>query len=105
MKFSKLIISVFIGIASLFFSACIKDEYPAKGYIVGYDPRDCICCGGYYINLDNNSTFNSNTKVAGTLPAGFVFDASELPLKVQFDWEAGGGCLPENIIVKKIKRR
>ena len=105
MKYSKLFIAFIVFTASLFFAACIKDEYPAKGYIVGYDLRDCACCGGYYINLDNNNTLNDNTKVAGTLPSDFVFDSNELPLKVQLDWVPGGGCLSNNIIVKKIKRR
>lgn len=105
MKFPKLFITIIILASGLFFSACIKDEFPAKGYLVGYDPRDCACCGGYFMNLDNNNALNDNTKVAGSLPASFVFDASELPLKVQFEMETGGGCLSNNIIVKKIKRR
>lgn len=105
MKFSRLSITAFILISSLFFTACIKDEYPAKGVLVGYDPRDCACCGGFFINLDNNMTFNPNTKVTGSLPAEFIFDPSEFPLKVQFAWTTGGGCLIDNIVVTKIKRR
>ncbi len=104
MQFSKSCIFTLILFSSLFFSACIKDAYPAKGVLVGYDPRDCACCGGYYVNLDNNNTVNLNTKVAGTLPVDFTFDASEFPLKVQFAYE-NGSCPSNNIIITKIRMR
>ena len=101
MRFLFLLLITF----SLASTSCIKDPYPAKGVLVGYDPRDCACCGGFFVNLNNDTTVNANTKVAGSLPSGFTFDASEFPLRVQFAYQNGGGCLPENITITKIKRR
>lgn len=98
------LILFFISISCLT-QSCIKDEYPVKGVLVNYDMRLCVCCGGFLINLDNTDTPNDDTKVVATLPSNFNFDASEFPIKVQFEYETGGGCLTNNIIVKKIKRR
>lgn len=90
---------------SLFAGACIKDPYPVKGTLVGYDPRDCACCGGYLLNLNDDTTWNAETRVSSVLPSNLVFTPEDLPLKVQFDYTDGGSCLPESITVTKIKRR
>ncbi|MDB5226171.1 MAG: hypothetical protein JWN78_364 [Bacteroidota bacterium] len=104
MKPAKVILAIIILIV-IFLTSCIKDDYPAKGFLVRYDPRDCACCGGLFVNLNNVDTVNTSTKLVNSLPVDFVFDQSELPLKVQFAWQNGGGCMANNIIITKIKRR
>jgi len=32
------------------------DEYLSTGTIIGADARECICCGGYFIDI-NDSTY------------------------------------------------
>jgi hypothetical protein len=100
----RLIIILILSI-SLASTSCIKDPYPVKGMLVGYDPRDCACCGGYLLNLNDDTTWNAETKVAGTLPSNLVFSPDDLPLRVQFDYRDGGTCLPESITIIRIKRR
>lgn len=85
--------------------SCIKDPYPVKGMLVGYDPRDCACCGGYLLNFNDDTTWNAETRVASTLPSNLIFTPEDLPLRVQFDYRNGGTCLPESITVIRIKRR
>jgi hypothetical protein len=100
----RLIIILLLSI-SLAGTSCIKDPYPVKGMLVGYDLRDCACCGGYLLNLNDDTTWNAGTKVAGVLPSNLVFSPDDMPLRVQFDYVDGGTCLPESITVTKIKRR
>ncbi len=105
MKTAKYILAIIFLIIIIFLTSCIKDDYPAKGVLVRYDPRDCACCGGLFVNLNNVDTVNTNTKLVNSLPVDFIFDQGELPLKVQFAWQNGGGCMSNNIIITKIKRR
>ena len=105
MKTAKYILAIIFLIIIIFLTSCIKDDYPAKGVLVNYDPRDCACCGGLFVNLNNVDTVNTSTKLVNSLPVDFVFDQNELPLKVQFAWQNGGGCMSNNILITKIKRR
>lgn len=105
MRSAQHILSIALIVFSALFTSCIKDDYPAKGVLVKYDPRDCACCGGLFVNLNNVDTVNANSKLVNSLPTDFVFDPNELPLKVQFAWQNGGGCMGNNIVITKIKRR
>lgn len=84
-------------------TACEKD--PAKEWdnavILSIDQRDCVCCGGFFIEVGNE------TLRSFTLPAEFAasFDVKELPLDVRMRWrEAVPHCMGDEIEIIEIER-
>jgi len=65
-----------------------KDDYQSTAVITGPDIRECICCGGYLIEM-NDSTYNFDT-----LPASSNIDLSTetFPLNVKLDWSYDRDC-------------
>jgi hypothetical protein len=102
----KLLIGLFL---SLIFATSCKEQnvpfptndYQSKGIITGGDPRDCACCGGWFIEIDTSRyRFNS-------LPdsSGINLEKETLPLKVKLDWKKSDHiCLGDEIIVTRIKK-
>ena len=61
MKIHITLLAVFLGVCSFSFSACCKDDDDGPGYcseeglIVGIDFRECACCGGWFIEIYNDT--------------------------------------------------
>lgn len=96
--FSFLILLLIIGLLS-----CKKanpvtvSEYTnSDGYIIGGDPRDCACCGGWFvdINSDTMEIFNKTDTI------GLMVQDKKLPVKVNLDWKKKtDGCLPWKTVI------
>ena len=98
---------IIIGWALLFaisIASCSmdEDEFRSDGTITGYDIRECSCCGGFFIEIDNvtyrfldlpnNSTLNP--------------DNPTFPIYVKLDWtKDANACLGDEIIVSRIEKR
>lgn len=83
MNFKKIFFIVLL--LTVIILSCEKekdDNYQSTAVITGPDLRECICCGGYFIELDD-STYNFDT-----LPTSSQIDlATEtFPLRVKLDW-------------------
>jgi len=64
-------------------SACIHEDPEHKtGWAVGYDPRECMCCGGLFVE------YNSDTLLFPEIPAEIVEWESQygFPLYIEFDY-------------------
>jgi len=76
-RFFLLLVSV------LLILSCEKTKYENSGTITGADPGMCMCCGGYFIDIDGTQyRFEKSA-----LPAGFSFDDKQLPLQVELNWD------------------
>ena len=79
-----------------------EDEFRSNGTITGHDDRECVCCGGYFINIDK-ATYrffdlprNSNINL----------DSATFPIYVKLDWTKDpNACLGDEIIVSRIEIR
>lgn len=86
-----------VALLLIFLAGC-RDEgtsYKSVGTITGVDGRFCVCCGGYFIEIDN-SQYRFYT-----LPPGSKIDLEQetFPIKVFLNWEnAGTPCGSEEII-------
>lgn len=94
---------IFFLIFICFFS-CSEDkgEYLSNGTITGVDVRECSCCGGYFIDI-NDSTYRFLSIPSGSdlLLVNPVF-----PIEVKLDWaKADTVCLGDEIQVFRIKLR
>ena len=79
-----------------------EDEFRSNGTITGFDLRECSCCGGYYIDIDEQTnrfyTIPDDSKLNLVNP---VF-----PINVKLDWSNDpNACLGDEIIVLKIEER
>lgn len=84
MKKAVIIISLVLG-----WQACQKNnDYQSTGVITGPDMRECICCGGYFIEI-NDSTYNFDN-----LPNDSQIDLAQetFPLAVKLDWDYDRKC-------------
>lgn len=80
-------------------SGCCKDhDHPQddcmeEALILGADARECVCCGGWFIEIGQDT-------LRGYLPAEFVetFNLNDLPLPVVLEWERSESpCLGDEI--------
>lgn len=78
-----------------------KDYYRYNGIITGYDLRECVCCGGFFIKIfDITYRFFDLPK-----ENNIDFDKDTLPLKVKLDWKKPSSqCLGDEIILFRIKK-
>jgi len=96
---------IFIGvILFLGVPSCSEDgsEFMNNGTITGIDFRECVCCGGYFIDI-NDSTYRFFT-----LPANseVSLDNPVFPIYVKLDWaKADTVCLGDEIKVLRIQKR
>ena len=72
-----------------------------SGTITGLDPRDCMCCGGWFIEIrDTMRRFDQ-------VPADCVIDFNTItyPLKVKLDWKKKDTlCLGDEIRVTRMEQ-
>jgi hypothetical protein len=87
----------------LFVLSCsTSDDYESNGVITGFDNRECSCCGGYFIEIQD-STFRFYN-----LPNGskLNLDNPIFPIYVKLDWQKDpDACLGDEIIVQRIEER
>jgi hypothetical protein len=87
MKIKEILLVIFVLFGT--FVSCEKeDNYQSMGIIIGSDVRDCICCGGYLIEIED-STYNFDV-----LPASSDIDLIEtsFPVNVKLDWTYDREC-------------
>jgi hypothetical protein len=81
----KLSLYVMIPILMFGLTLCQKetDKYKSRGTILGPDLRDCVCCGGWYINIDT-AEYEFDM-----LPENTNIDLAkdEFPISVKLDWQ------------------
>ena len=81
---------------------CETDYCSEEGMILDIDPRRCACCGGWFIEI------GEDTLRALTLPDEFAqsLDFDEFPLPVYLEWmPVENLCLGDEIKVECIKRQ
>ena len=80
---------------------CKKDnDYQDTGTVFGFDYRKCMCCGGYFIEI------NKDTLRFDQMPENQIinFDSLGFPVEVYLDWHhKDPKCLGDEIIVDRIK--
>ncbi len=100
----KIIIFLSVLIVTLSIASCSseEDEFRSNGTITGIDIRECACCGGYIIDIDNVTyrffelPDNSNLNLENP---GF-------PIPVRLNWiKDPNACLGDEIIVYRIEMR
>lgn len=70
-------------ISVLVILSCEKVKYENTGTIIGPDLADCVCCGGYFIEIEGTRYRFEK----GNLPGSFTFNEDQLPLQVELNWE------------------
>jgi hypothetical protein len=91
-----------IAITVLLAAGCRKeDKLMDSGIITGLDPRDCMCCGGWFVEIkDTVRRFDQ-------VPADCIIDFNTVtyPLKVRLDWKKRDTlCLGDEIRVIRMER-
>ena len=77
-----------------------EHEYESEGIIAGIDDRECICCGGYFIEVAD-STYRFYTVPQGS---NLKLQNTNLPISVKLDWhEDPNAYLGDEIIVERIE--
>ena len=97
------IISFVTVMLAVVVSCSAQDSLKSSGVITGYDLRECMCCGGYFIEIDSTKyRFDQ-------LPDSTDFtipNNPEFPINVSLDWHPdSSACLGDEIIVTAIKKR
>jgi hypothetical protein len=88
----KLIISLKLVVwAGIIFGNCFckKDQpYQATAHVIGYDVRECACCGGLEIAIDNvNNPNGDGFFLIGKIPPSFKLgDNPKFPVSVKIDY-------------------
>jgi hypothetical protein len=78
------------------------DDYMSNGVITGADFRECMCCGGWFIDIDTNRwrLFDIPEN------SGIKLDTEKFPLNVRLDWKKkDSACMSDEIIVLRIRKR
>lgn len=81
---------------------CMKDnDFGQRGTITGIDLRECLCCGGWFINI-NDSTYRffelSDQNNIDLKNASF-------PVEVILTWKKNpNSCLGDEIIITRIEK-
>lgn len=73
-----------------------------KGVVIGIDFRKCVCCGGYFIEVEGDTLRSWN------LPQPFMDEIAgeDFPISVYLEWQpAATPCLGDEIEVSCIRKR
>ena len=92
-----------ILILLLIFNSCKDEDSLSVGTITGPDLRDCLCCGGYFIDIGKKTYRFYNEELP---PGSLNFDLADVifPLKVRVRWELKeDGCMGDEILITKFK--
>jgi|TARA_B110000902_G_scaffold255145_1_gene320088 hypothetical protein len=92
-----------LSITLLICISCKKEEnYMNQAKILEPDYRMCVCCGGWFIKIDND------TLRFYELPSDCNIDlnAETLPIEVELNWEKDkNDCLGDEIIIDAIRKK
>jgi len=100
----KRIIHTLILIFLITIASCSTEDdlFRSTGKITGIDVRECACCGGYFIEIENvvyrfyNLPDNSKLNL----------ENPNFPIYVKLDWtNDANACLGDEIIVSRIEKR
>lgn len=72
------------------------------GIITGVDTRECACCGGWFIDI------NDSLWLFNELPASSSLDLvnETFPIEVEVEWQKKvNPCLSEEILISYIKKK
>lgn len=100
MKLKILLISLVTIIIAC--SSSTENECPDEARVLGGDYRECMCCGGWFIEIQSD-TFRFQT-----LPEGsdIELDQNKMPIDVYVEWEkVEEPCLGDEIKLLKISLR
>lgn len=92
----------FILLLSCLYCSMQEHEFKSEGIITGIDDRECSCCGGYFVEIED-STYRFDA-----VPPGSKLDLENpnFPIAVKLDWlEDPNACLGDEIIVERIERQ
>jgi hypothetical protein len=96
----KFVILIF---TALLISGCSKEVTPGdEGIITGYDYRKCMCCGGWFIQIQD-STYRFDV-----VPEDCTidFENANYPMEVWVKWEEKDPqCLGDEIIVSLLQQK
>ena len=104
----KTIILFFI-FGSILLLSCSKDSstnndnlYKSDGVITGYDYRKCICCGGWFIVIQDSTYRFKEIPKDGIL----YLNNETFPLTVELDWKKSTEpCIGDEITVVRIRKK
>lgn len=91
----------------LFIFSCKKeDTYTSTGTIFAKDSTECACCGGWFINIDSDSTIYRFHGLPAEKDIDMAIDTI-YPINVELDWGvAANSCnLANEIIITRIRRK
>jgi len=99
----KKILMIELILMFIILSCSMEDNsYSSSGTITGVDTRECACCGGYFIDIDNY------TYRFDVLPNNSSLDLTnaEFPVNVKLDWHPDpDACIGDEIIIERIAKR
>lgn len=108
----KTIIITFVSLVLIvFLTTCDKakkDDFAAKGVITGYDFRECICCGGWLINLNSDSTelYTVDTRYIDKYPDNLVLDSTTVfPVFIRLDYTNSAANCGQAIDISRFEYR
>jgi hypothetical protein len=91
---------IILILMAILLSGCSKEDKSLdSGIITGLDPRDCMCCGGWFIMV------NDSVRRFDQAPVDCTIDFSKVtyPLKVKVEWKKKDQlCLGDEIVVSKL---
>ncbi|HKI87892.1 MAG TPA: hypothetical protein VKA38_02620 [Draconibacterium sp.] len=88
MNFKKILFTVLLISGVIFSCEKKEDQYQSSAVITGPDIRECICCGGYSIEM-NDSTYNFDTLPASS---NIELNTETFPINVKLDWSYDKKC-------------
>ena len=92
---------IYLSLFVVFMTGCRKDHgYQDSGTIIGQDYRKCMCCGGWFIEIDKD------TLRFQQVPDGFTINLNDAkyPVEVYLDWQhKDPKCLGDEIIVIRME--
>ncbi len=98
----KLTIPAFLIFVLTFLNCSTEPEFMNEGIVIGFDTRECICCGGYFIEIDND------TLRFYSLPDKCILrlNTETLPVKVLLNWKKDpNACLGDEILILQIEKK
>jgi len=92
---------IYLALFVVFMTGCRKDHgYQDSGNIIGADYRKCMCCGGWFIEIDKD------TLRFQQLPEGSTINLNDAtyPVEVYLDWHyPDPQCMKDQIIVTRME--
>ncbi len=87
MKIKQVVLAILM-LTGIVLSCEKEDSYKSTGVITGFDMRECICCGGYFIEI-GDFTYNFDT-----LPSSSQINLATdtFPINVNLDWSYDRDC-------------